>query len=390
MTDNVETVFFKNEEVEAEHYIDKRPREEVYHYLVDSAFNFEKDTMVIYVKGYKYSNGHSSIVNHIKKVSPKKIIIFNDDAHTPWQELDLIIDTLRGKTHEGLLISYLVAESGVEDYEIYDCEYGALHYYHSNIQADRYHYYNIWTHTYVPHSRLLLEEYKPNDDMNIQYKVCCCSKKPDIHRALAAICLIDREDVKLTYYEKHRLQEIHRMISYTNTDKVINPPEPTFMTLPEKYKKLVNDNHKKFLETDLTWDVSAINQIAGHEQVKTIELSRDSFLTVVPETLWDTQTRFWSEKTLKPILMYRPFVLLAPPKTLDKIRRLGFQTFSNFWDESYDEELDHGKRFAMVMDIVDDVLNKSKEDLIFLLKEMGPILAHNLNHVSELTKRKIM
>jgi hypothetical protein len=282
----------------------------------------------------------------------------------------------------------LIAESCIEDYQIYDCEYGALSYYHSNIEADRYHYYNIWTHSYAPHSHNLLREYKPTKDM--LYKLCCCSKKPDIHRALAAICLVDKEDVKLTYYEKHRFQELERMISFTNTDKVLNPPLPTYKTLPEKYKTLIQNNYKKFLESDLTWDVGNISDIAGHEQVKTISLSRDSFLTVVPETLWDTSTRFWSEKTLKPMLMKRPFVLLAPAKTLDKVRRLGFQTFGNYWDESYDEELDHGKRFAMVMDIANDILKKDWDELLFLLNDMEGILEHNRKQVWNLSKRKLI
>ena len=385
---DVETIFVHNKETLGNHYLDDRPVEEQYHWLVDNAFNFQSDTMIVYIKGYKYSNGHSTIVNHIKKCSPKKLIVFNDDAHTPWQELDLVIDELKGKTHEGLLISYLIAESCIEDYQIYDCEYGALSYYHSNIEADRYHYYNIWTHSYAPHSHNLLREYKPTKDM--LYKLCCCSKKPDIHRALAAICLVDKEDVKLTYYEKHRFQELERMISFTNTDKVLNPPLPTYKTLPEKYKTLIQNNYKKFLESDLTWDVGNISDIAGHEQVKTISLSRDSFLTVVPETLWDTSTRFWSEKTLKPMLMKRPFVLLAPAKTLDKVRRLGFQTFGNYWDESYDEELDHGKRFAMVMDIANDILKKDWDELLFLLNDMEGILEHNRKQVWNLSKRKLI
>ena len=45
-----------------------------------------------------------------------------------------------------------------------------------------------------------------------------------------------------------------------------------------------------------------------------------------------------SEKTYKPIAFYHPFVLLGPVGILQSLRNLGFETFENLFDESYDTE----------------------------------------------------
>ena len=45
-----------------------------------------------------------------------------------------------------------------------------------------------------------------------------------------------------------------------------------------------------------------------------------------------------SEKTYKPIAFYHPFVILGPVGILQSLRNLGFETFENLFDESYDTE----------------------------------------------------
>ena len=374
----------------AKYYLGNCPAEIQLYNIVNQTFNFSDDTLVLFLMGYKYSCGWENITQFIRDSGCKKLVIFNDDAHTPWNSYDIhqVIKPLRQKTHEGLVISFIIAESKISDYEVYDCEYGGLKYYHNNVAPDRYHYYDTFTQTWPTGSHEMLLDYFPTDTLT--YKVCCTNKKPDIHRALACIHLIDAEDVKLTFYDKPRFQDLMKMISYTNTSKNFLAPDPTYKLLSKDYAKEIEEKHKKFLSADLTWDATHHTNIIGMEQVKTIEISRDSFLTLVAETLWDTNTRFWSEKTLKPALMKRPFVLLSSPYTLDLLRRLGFQTFSSFWDESYDEETNHGKRFEMVMKIVDDIRSKSFDELYEMLNDMEDILQHNLEHCARIHKRKIV
>jgi len=358
--------------------------------ILSEQFNFSEDEVVVFVMGYKYEYDMKNVIDHIKSLCANKITVFNDDAHTPWSTtlLTKIIEPLKGKTHEGVVISHIVGQCEIEDYRVYDCEYGALKYYFNIVSPERYHYYDCFTQTFMIKEYESYRDYEPSDD--IVYKVCCTNKKPDIHRLLACVHLIEEPDAKLTYYDKPRPQEVQRMISFTNTNKHINPPEPTYKLLSLDYREEFDRKFKIFSGTDLTWDANEHNNIIGSNQIKSIEISRDSFLTVVAETLWDTNTRFWSEKTLKPIYMLRPFVLLAPPRTLDLLRRLGFQTFSSFWDESYDEEENHGKRFQMVMNIVDDIRAKSFDELKTILVQMNDVLQHNKRHCDLIHKQRIL
>ena len=68
--------------------------------------------------------------------------------------------------------------------------------------------------------------------------------------------------------------------------------------------------------------------------------------TVIPEQLWH------SEKTWKPIAFYHPFILWGPPGYIQDLREQGFASFDHIIDESYDKELDHAKRLAMIIDQV--------------------------------------
>jgi hypothetical protein len=55
-----------------------------------------------------------------------------------------------------------------------------------------------------------------------------------------------------------------------------------------------------------------------------------------------------SEKPLKALVNFHPFMVLGNPGALEMIRGLGFQTFPEIIDESYDEELDPRRRFDLV------------------------------------------
>jgi hypothetical protein len=58
---------------------------------------------------------------------------------------------------------------------------------------------------------------------------------------------------------------------------------------------------------------------------------------------------FISEKSLKPLAMQHPFILVATPGTLAEIRSFGFETFPELWDESYDLVADFDQRLLLIM-----------------------------------------
>ncbi len=61
--------------------------------------------------------------------------------------------------------------------------------------------------------------------------------------------------------------------------------------------------------------------------------------TVVSEAQYNDSQKsiFLSEKTFKPIACSHPFQILGAKGSLKELRKLGYLTFENLFDESYDE-----------------------------------------------------
>jgi hypothetical protein len=64
-----------------------------------------------------------------------------------------------------------------------------------------------------------------------------------------------------------------------------------------------------------------------------------------------------SEKSTKCLITGMPFIILATPNFLKYLKELGFHTYSDLWDESYDDELDYTKRIDKIVDLCNN-LNK--------------------------------
>lgn len=88
-----------------------------------------------------------------------------------------------------------------------------------------------------------------------------------------------------------------------------------------------------------------------------------------------------SEKTINPILAMRPFLPFAAPYFLKSLRELGFKTFNDFWDESFDEIEDNCERFKAYLDVVDFIYQQDFETLKEMGQQMLPIIEHNRIHL---------
>lgn len=109
-------------------------------------------------------------------------------------------------------------------------------------------------------------------------------------------------------------------------------------------------------------------------------LFQSAFLNVVTETVYDYPNVFLSEKSFKPISTKRPFVIASSVGCLKNIQDLGFNTFSDYWDEGYDTIEDPVRRMRKIVDIVDWVAAQSIMTLRYLLTDMSDILEHNHSH----------
>ena len=76
-----------------------------------------------------------------------------------------------------------------------------------------------------------------------------------------------------------------------------------------------------------------------------------SYFNLVLESDVTRDIFFMTEKTVKPLLIGQPFVIYGSQRFLQHVKNLGFSTFSDLWDESYDQEPNYKKRAAMVAEL---------------------------------------
>jgi hypothetical protein len=104
-----------------------------------------------------------------------------------------------------------------------------------------------------------------------------------------------------------------------------------------------------------------------------------SLISVVTETNFVYMDVFFTEKTWKPIANYHPFILIGPYKSLEYLKSLGYKTFSDFFDESYDDEPEHGLRLLKIGKLckeIDEWSTQKKKDFFYGVKD---ITTHNFN-----------
>lgn len=64
---------------------------------------------------------------------------------------------------------------------------------------------------------------------------------------------------------------------------------------------------------------------------------------------------FISEKTLKPLALQHPFLLIGTPGLLAELKRQGFETFPELFDESYDSIVDFDQRLTAIIQLARDI-----------------------------------
>jgi hypothetical protein len=122
----------------------------------------------------------------------------------------------------------------------------------------------------------------------------------------------------------------------------------------------------------------------GETNIQKLEQAyRDVFCDIVTESRFAQPTGNYSEKTYQPMWFKKPFVLGAPPYTLKLLKEHGFKTFSDFWDESYDNVEIHEERLLKIFEVIDFINSKTIEELQDMYTQMEPILEHNYNLIKE-------
>lgn len=116
---------------------------------------------------------------------------------------------------------------------------------------------------------------------------------------------------------------------------------------------------------------------------------RDIFCEIVCESYFSGKTFHLTEKTLRPMLYKRPFVIQGPKHFLKNLKLLGFKTFDQWWDEGYDQD-HHDSRYEAITNNIKWIAGQSPMTIAKWYKEMQSTLEHNFITALALTNQKIL
>lgn len=97
---------------------------------------------------------------------------------------------------------------------------------------------------------------------------------------------------------------------------------------------------------------------------------------LVPETYTLGETFFPTEKTVRPIMAAKPFLIYAAPGFLHHLRKLGFRTYDHCWDEQYDH-YEGPERWRRIKSVLQHLCAMSDQEFLTVMQEAAVIARHN-------------
>jgi hypothetical protein len=130
----------------------------------------------------------------------------------------------------------------------------------------------------------------------------------------------------------------------------------------------------------ILWNQEALNLAPRYKEF---------FCEIVCETYFSGKTFFVTEKTWRPIMHRKPFIVQGPQWFLKNLHNLGFKTFGHWWDEGYDED-PADSRLDVLKTNIDWIADQNQSVIDRWYREMQSILEHNFQTLQKLTKEKII
>lgn len=108
-----------------------------------------------------------------------------------------------------------------------------------------------------------------------------------------------------------------------------------------------------------------------------LEFYKTFNIELVCESYTLGETFFPTEKTVRPMVGNRPFIVFGPRGFLKNLREQeGFKTFAHIWDESYDQ-LEGRPRWDAISKLIDNLLLFNNADWKAIIDEASKITNHN-------------
>ena len=112
-------------------------------------------------------------------------------------------------------------------------------------------------------------------------------------------------------------------------------------------------------------------------------------IDIVSETVYNYPYPCITEKTMRPIVHKRMFVILGPPGIIARMHDKGFRTFAPFINEEYDTIADPHERMQAIVDELIRISKFSIDNIRKTMLQYKSILQHNYDHYVWLCNHEI-
>jgi hypothetical protein len=130
----------------------------------------------------------------------------------------------------------------------------------------------------------------------------------------------------------------------------------------------IQETHERIVYSNTSIPASAVIPVTIYNQ---------SYYSIVAETISDNRYSQFTEKVAKPIVGHRLFVCFSGQYYLRNLKSLGFKTFDNVIDETYDNISDQNTRFELAWKQVEYLCDQNPESIILKIQDT---LEHNYQH----------
>lgn len=262
---------------------------------------------------------------------------------------------------------------------VYNCEDGLGEYLHQNEIFKDIDFISFNTHLLYASYKRSAAYYK--DFSYCDKKLLCLNFRYESVREILIAYIRSQgyhHDSLLTYYHYHHEPEFKRRLPFDATKLSKWSSVSAGIQAMQSELPLVLDSENPKAVFPHTHGIPDID-LVSNKKVYTGMTSwyRRSFVNLICESRPYYPRGEISEKTVAAIEYGRPFILMAAPYTLRSLRKLGFKTFDDIWDESYDLEENPLKRTDMVLELIDFVFSLDTKQLKSIQMKISDRILHN-------------
>ena len=103
--------------------------------------------------------------------------------------------------------------------------------------------------------------------------------------------------------------------------------------------------------------------IGNDTHLSQYDFAKKSGVYIVTETVFNHPYPWFSEKTTSALLSGRPFVIIGAEGSLLELKKKGYKTFDDIFDESYDKISDPSARLEAIFELVSGINKKTLDEI---------------------------